>query len=183
MQPAVETKRQAVGPTRSGVRSLAVAFVILVPAWLGPLATAGPRPGDPAPDFALRGLHGGNLRLSGFRGDVVMISFWATWCGPCQQQMRELERISDTYGNAGLVMLGINLDEDRARAESMAARLGVRFPLLFDERKDVSRLYDLGSIPFTFLVDREGVVSAVHEGFQAGQERIYLDAVRSLLGE
>ncbi len=183
MQPAVETTRRAVTPTRQAVRSLVVAVAILVLAPSAPLATAGPRPGDPAPDFALRSFDSGNLRLSGFRGDVVLISFWATWCGPCQQQMRELEHISSTYRSAGLVTLGVNLDEDPARAAAMAARLGVRFPLLFDERKDVSRLYDLDSMPVTFLVDREGVVRAVHEGFQVGQERIYLDAVRSLLGE
>jgi peroxiredoxin len=136
-----------------------------------------------APDFALRSLQDKNIRLSEHLGEVVIINFWSTWCGPCRQQMPELDALYERYQRAGLVLLGINIDEQRDDAIEMAQTLKVRYPVLFDERKAVSRSYQVGSMPYTVLIDREGVVRYVVEGYRPGDVQRYTEQLRELLGE
>jgi peroxiredoxin len=139
--------------------------------------------GQTAPDFALKSSTGENLRLSEYRGDVVMINFWATWCGPCRQEMPLLDELYNRYQRVGFNLLGVNIDDDSSRAMQMAEELGIDFPVLFDARKEVSRLYDVEAMPVTVLVDREGRVRYVHHGYKPGYEEMYLDQIRSLLRE
>ena len=139
--------------------------------------------GQPAPDFALKSSTGDNLRLSEHRGDVVMINFWATWCGPCRQEMPLLDELYTRYERVGFSLLGVNIDDDSRRAMQMIEELGVNFPVLFDSRKEVSKLYEVEAMPVTVLVDREGNVRFVHHGYKPGYEEKYLDQVRSLLRE
>ena len=139
--------------------------------------------GQPAPDFALKSSTGENLRLSEFRGDVVMINFWATWCGPCRQEMPLLDELYTRYERVGFNLLGVNIDDDPRRAMQMVEDLGVSFPVLFDTRKEVSKLYNVEAMPVTILVDREGTVRYVHHGYKPGYEDKYFDQVRSLLRE
>ncbi len=139
--------------------------------------------GKPAPDFALKSSTGENLRLSEYRGDVVMINFWATWCGPCRQEMPLLDQLYTRYERVGFNLLGVNIDDDSNRAMDMIRELGVNFPVLFDARKEVSKLYDVDAMPVTVLIDREGNVRYVHQGYKPGYEEKYLDQVRSLLRE
>ena len=139
--------------------------------------------GRTAPDFALKSSTGENLRLSEYRGDVVMINFWATWCGPCRQEMPLLDELYQLYERVGFSLLGVNIDDDSRRAMQMIDELGVNFPVLFDARKEVSELYEVEAMPVTVLVDREGNVRYVHHGYKPGYEDKYLDQVRSLLRE
>ena len=139
--------------------------------------------GQVAPDFALKSSTGENLRLSEYRGDVVMINFWATWCGPCRQEMPLLDELYTRYERVGFSLLGVNIDDDSRRAMQMIEDLGVSFPVLFDARKEVSELYEVEAMPVTVLVDREGNVRYVHHGYKPGYEDKYLDQVRSLLRE
>lgn len=139
--------------------------------------------GRPAPDFALKSSTGENLRLSEYRGDVVMINFWATWCGPCRQEMPLLDELYSRYERVGFNLLGVNIDDDSNRAMDMIRELGVNFPVLFDARKEVSKMYDVDAMPVTVLVDREGKVRYVHQGYKPGYEQMYLDQVRALLRE
>ncbi len=139
--------------------------------------------GRTAPDFALKSSSGENLRLSEYRGDVVMINFWATWCGPCRQEMPLLDELYSRYQRVGFNLLGVNIDDDSRRAMQMIEELGVNFPVLFDARKEVSKLYEVEAMPVTVLVDREGNVRYVHHGYKPGYEDKYLDQVRSLLRE
>ena len=139
--------------------------------------------GQPAPDFALKSSTGENLRLSEYRGDVVMINFWATWCGPCRQEMPLLDELYSRYQRVGFNLLGVNIDDDSGRAMDMIRELGVSFPVLFDDQKQVSRMYDVDAMPVTVLVDREGNVRFVHQGYKPGYEEKYLDQVRALLRE
>ncbi len=147
------------------------------------LASSGDLAGQSAPDFALKSSTGENLRLSEFRGDVVMVNFWATWCGPCRQEMPLLDELYTRYQRVGFNLLGVNIDDDSRRAMQMVDELGVSFPVLFDARKEVSKLYDVDAMPVTVLVDREGNVRHVHHGYKPGYEENYLDEVRSLLRE
>ena len=139
--------------------------------------------GQSAPDFALKSSTGENIRLSEFRGDVVMINFWATWCGPCRQEMPLLDELYTRYERVGFNLLGVNIDDDSRRAMQMIEELGVNFPVLFDARKEVSKLYEVEAMPVTVLVDRDGNVRYVHHGYKPGYEEKYLDQVRSLLRE
>ena len=134
-----------------------------------------------APDFTLRAMAGPNMRLQEQRGRVVMINFWATWCGPCRQEMPHLNRLYQKYGASGFVLLSVNVDDDTRNAADVAAKLGVTFPVLWDTDKKVSRLYDLATMPSTVLVDRDGKVRYVHRGYLNGYEDTYEKQVRELL--
>jgi peroxiredoxin len=158
---------------------IAVVFSILA---ASSLASSGME-GQPAPDFALKSSTGKNLRLSEYRGDVVMINFWATWCGPCRQEMPLLDELYARYQRVGFNLLGVNIDDDSRRAMKMVDELGVNFPVLFDAGKEVSKLYEVDAMPVTILVDREGTVRYVHHGYKPGYENAYLDQIRSLLRE
>src|SRR5688500_11274528 len=162
---------------RSLIASLALFGALL------PLAAVADIVGQPAPDFALRSMKGPSVRLSEHLGEVVVINFWATWCGPCRQEMPLLDELWGKYQRAGLVMLSVNIDESAAPAIEMAQTLKVSYPVLFDSRKEVSRAYDVGSMPVTVLVDRAGVVRYVSEGFKPGYEKRYSEKLRELLNE
>jgi thiol-disulfide isomerase/thioredoxin len=141
--------------------------------------------GQPAPDFALRSWDGANMRLSEHSGEVVLINFWATWCGPCRQEMPLLDEIYGKYRRAGLVLFSVNLDEQNnlEAAREMAKTLRVSYPVLFDARKEVSRAYQASTMPLTVLIDREGVVRYISEGYKAGYETRYTEKLRELLNE
>ena len=139
--------------------------------------------GQPAPDFALKSSDGSNQRLSEYRGDVVTINFWATWCGPCRQEMPLLDELHSRYNRVGFSLLGVNIDDDSSKAMDMVRELGVTFPVLFDSGKDVSKLYDVDAMPVTVILDREGTVRYVHQGYKPGYEVKYLEQIRALLRE
>src|SRR5450631_318541 len=139
--------------------------------------------GKDAPDFVLKARDGRNLRLSEFRGQVVLVNFWARWAGDSRQEMSALDRINTTYNRAGLVVLGISVDEDLIRAEEFAAAMKVSYPLMFDTGARIGRDYLLEKMPMTILVDRGGVVRYSNVGFKRGDERAYLDHIRELLRE
>jgi peroxiredoxin len=140
-------------------------------------------PPAPAPDFTLRALNGPNLRLAEQRGQVVMVNFWATWCGPCRQEMPHLNRLYDKYRASGFTLLGVNVDDDTYKAAELAAKLAVKFPVLFDTDKRVSRAYDLSAMPATVLIDRDGRVRYQHRGYRSGFEDAYEQQIRELLKE
>ncbi|HSI51381.1 MAG TPA: TlpA disulfide reductase family protein [Ideonella sp.] len=150
---------------------------------LASLAQAAPTPNAPAPDFTLRTTEGRNLRLQEQRGQVVLLNFWATWCAPCREEMPQLGKLYERYQGAGFQLLGVNVDEDPAAAAALAQKLGVKFPVLLDSAKQVSKLYELNSMPSTVLIDRDGKVRFLHRGYRAGFEQTYDQQIRALLKE
>ncbi len=147
------------------------------------LCSAAPEPSKPAPDFTLRTMEGQNLRLQEQRGRVVLVNFWATWCGPCREEMPQLNQLYEKYRASGFVLLGINIDDDAGKAAGVASRLNLKFPVLLDTDKQVSRLYDLGTMPSTVLIDRDGRVRYLHRGYRAGYADTYEQQIRQLLKE
>ena len=139
--------------------------------------------GKEAPDFVLKGRDGKNLRLSEFRGQVVLVNFWARWAGDSRQEMPALDRINNTYQRAGLVVLGVSIDEDLRHAEEFAGSMNVSYPILFDTRAALGKDYSIEKIPMTMLIDRSGVVRYLSSGFKRGDEHTYLDHIRELLRE
>ncbi len=139
--------------------------------------------GKLAPDFSLKSMSGENIRLSEMRGKVVMINFWATWCAPCRKEMPLLNDLYNKHKNSGFVLLGVNIDNTPKNAEKMAKKLGINFPILFDNSKKVSEAYKVSAMPFTIILDRSGKVNQIHKGYLPGYEKKYDAQVSKLLGK
>jgi len=138
---------------------------------------------SPAPDFTLKSRSGENLKLSELRGEVVMVNFWASWCGPCRQEMPLLDHLYKRYSPMGFTILGVNVEENSADAEKVLEEIPVSFPILFDSRNQVSKVYDINAMPSTFLVDRDGKLRYLHKGYQPGYEEEYQRQIRELIRE
>ena len=136
-----------------------------------------------APDFTLESLDGEHVRLEELRGQVVLINFWASWCGPCRQEMPVLDRLHQRYQSTGFTVLGVNVEGEAAPAKSIVDKTAVTFPVLIDAGQSVSKLYDLKAMPSTVVVDRDGKVRFVHRGYKPGDEEKYVEVVKSLILE
>jgi peroxiredoxin len=136
-----------------------------------------------APDFSLPARDGSAVRLSDLRGQVVMLNFWATWCGPCRQEMPLLEQIHAKYEPLGFTLLGVNVEPDSAPAKEWLKGTPVSFPILFDRENAVSAQFGVEAMPSSVLIDREGRVRHVHRGYKPGDESTYADLIRSLVKE
>jgi len=136
-----------------------------------------------APDFTLKSHAGENLRLSEYRGEVVLINFWASWCGPCRQEMPVLSELHDKYRALGFTVLGVNVESDTSKARKLLQDLPVSFPVVFDSDSIVSKQYDVVAMPSTVLVDRDGNMRYLHKGYKPGLEAVYQQQVRDLIRE
>lgn len=139
--------------------------------------------GRAAPDFALRSTAGVNVRLSEYRGDVVVVLFWGSRCGICADQLAALDRMQATYASAGLVTLAVDVDDNQAAALDFLKGRAPAFPQLMDPAKSVARTYSVDSLPMLLLIDRSGAVRHVHRDYHAGAEAGYLGQIKSLLDE
>jgi peroxiredoxin len=138
---------------------------------------------ESAPDFTLPGDNGQTVSLRDLRGQVVMINFWASWCGPCRQEMPLLEQIHQRYEPLGFTLLGVNVEQNSSDAKAFLKDRPVSFPILFDPDNGVSKLYDVVAMPSTVLIDRQGNVRYLHHGFKPGYENDYQDQIRVLVRE
>jgi peroxiredoxin len=138
---------------------------------------------DVAPDFVLKSIDGKNLRLNEYRGQVVLINFWASWCGPCRQEMPLLQQIDKRYRDAGFTVLGVNVEGKEGPAKEVAGKAGVSFPVLVDDGQKVSGMYKLESMPSSVIVDRDGVIRYIHAGYKPGDEAKYIEVVKQLISE
>lgn len=136
-----------------------------------------------APDFTLKSMQGGNLKLSEHRGEVVMINFWASWCAPCREEMPILNDLYLRYRDMGFTLLGVNVEEESSGAKKMMSELKVVFPVLFDTSNEVSKMYKVEAMPSTILVDRDGNMRYLHRGYLPGYEEDYERQVRELMRE
>jgi thiol-disulfide isomerase/thioredoxin len=144
---------------------------------------AGATGDSPAPAFSLPARGGATVDLSQFKGQVVMINFWASWCVPCRQEMPLLETIYKKYKPLGFTLIGVNVEPDRKDAEGFLKQTPVSFPVLFDAKSQVSSLYNVQVMPTTVFIDRKGNVRLVHQSYQPGAENLYLDQIRTLIRE
>jgi len=181
---ALTLQQRTAVPRSSGWRRL-VFVALFVTGSLTALAAAAPYSllGHEAPDFALHAVVGTNVRLSEHLGEVVVLSFWGSSCGPCRTQLDALDKSLKTYQSVGLRVFGIGVDDDPARSLEFAKERSVAFPLLLDPQKDVSRRYQVDNLPMTVLIDRSGVVRHVHRDYSAKGDALYLQELRALLNE
>lgn len=161
------------------MRALVFSFLLGV-ALVGGAGAAAP---VPAPDFTLATPEGRNVRLGEQRGQVVLLNFWASWCGPCRQEAPRLGPLAERYRQAGFVVLGVNIDDDPRKAAQTAARWGLTVPVLLDADKAVSRLYAVDSMPSSVLIDRDGRIRRRYRGYREGAEQAYEQDIRELLKE
>jgi thiol-disulfide isomerase/thioredoxin len=138
---------------------------------------------SPAPGFTLASRAGGEMSLAGLRGQVVMINFWASWCGPCRQEFPALDEMYRKYKPMGFAMLGINVESEQSDAERFLGIRPVSFPILFDPDNHVSHSYGVSAMPTTVLVDRKGNIRWLHRAYKPGDEAEYIAQIRAMLRE
>ncbi len=138
---------------------------------------------EPAPNFTLKSLSGKNMKLSEMAGNVVLINFWASWCGPCREEMPLLNALHKKYQPLGFTVLGVNVEEQSKNAKGFLSNTPVDFPILLDNQNQVSRLYDVVAMPTTVLVDRDGNMRYLHKGYKPGDEDKYVKMVKKLIRE
>ena len=137
----------------------------------------------PAPNFTLKSLAGKNIKLSELTGNVVLVNFWASWCGPCRQEMPLLNAIHNKYKPLGFTVLGVNVEERVDNARSFIHERPVDFPILLDSNNQISQLYNVLAMPTTVVIDRDGNIRFIHQGYQAGDEAKYHTMVKKLVRE
>jgi peroxiredoxin len=142
-------------------------------------------PAAPAPAFSLPARSGKAVALAELKGQVVMLNFWASWCGPCRKELPLLESMYKRYSKQGFTLLGVNVEAETADAEAALNKLAVplTFPILWDKESKVSQLYNVSAMPSSVFIDRKGNVRYVHRGFKEGDENEYLNQIRALLKE
>lgn len=136
-----------------------------------------------APDFVLKNSAGENIRLAEQRGKVVMLNFWASWCGPCRKEMPLLDELYQRYQDAGFVLYGVNVERSTSDAEKLLADLNTNFPILWDGDSKVSKLYGVNAMPTTIMIDKDGKVRYRNRGYKAGDEEKYRSQIKELIRE
>lgn len=148
-------------------------------------AQAALQPGEPAPAVSLPSLAPGGevISLAALRGKVVYLDFWASWCGPCRISFPQLEQLRQELGPQGFEVLAINLDEHQADADKFLAEVPVSYLLARDTSGDSPRAYQILGMPTGFLIDREGNVRLVHNGYRKSDGAALRDHILEVLGE
>jgi thiol-disulfide isomerase/thioredoxin len=155
--------------------TLVASSAALIPAWSEPTG--------PAPNFTLTDRSGNFVSLEDLRGQVIMINFWASWCGPCREEMPLLEQIHQRYEALGFTLLGVNVEENPDDGKAFLRERPVSFPVLYDPQNGISKLYDVIAMPSTVIIDRQGNVRYLHHGYKPGYENDYQDQIRALARE
>ncbi len=130
------------------------------------IKTESPVIGYPAPDFQLQDINGYHYKLSDFRGKVIIVNFWASWCTPCKVEMPAFQSAADEYRMDDVVILGINVTNQDSIKNVMTflQEKGITFPILLDQSGSTSSLYQVFSMPTTFFIDPEGIIRNVMIG-------------------
>jgi thiol-disulfide isomerase/thioredoxin len=131
-------------------------------------ALAGPSPG---------------LDLSAYRGKVVYLDFWASWCAPCQASFPWMADLQSDFGSRGLVVIAVNVDHDHAAADRFLSNHAANFKIVFDPNGSLAAKYKVSGMPMTFLIGRDGRVRTNHSGFFEKKEEAYASQIAQLLSE
>lgn len=137
--------------------------------------------GSPAQSFRAESLSGAPASLQSFRGKIVVLNLWASWCPPCRAEMPDLQRLYRTYKNRNVVVLGVNQGESAQRAGDFARSLQIDFPILLDQSQQYGRVYAALGLPSTFVIDPAGTVASGFDGALTFDQMTA--AIRPLLGK
>ena len=138
-----------------------------------------------APEFYGKTADSTKISLSDFRGKVVLLDFWASWCAPCRKEMPFLVDLFQKNREKGLMIIGINIDQDPKNRDKFLSALAVKpeFPIVADPTSKICPLYNLEGMPFTVLIDRKGLIRFLHVGFKEEAKTEFLKEVETLLQE
>lgn len=145
--------------------------------------------GDFAPDFTLKMINTDKnkkqqtISLSNYKGKVVYLDFWASWCGPCRKAFPLIDKLQKQYKNDGFVVLAINEDSDEKSAKLFLLENKVSFTAAFDKGGNAASLYQLRGMPSSFLIDKKGVVKAAYVGFNEHKMKAIKAQVHALVNE
>lgn len=139
--------------------------------------------GATPPPIDLPDLDGSPVELEELAGKVVLIDFWASWCGPCKKEMPMLQALHERHATRGLVVIGINIDRNEKKLESFLKHTPVTFRIVHDRRAEIASRYELSTMPSTFFVGRNGKLRHVHEGFREDHAELIERRIQTLLDE
>ena len=133
-----------------------------------PLFALAVEAGKPAPDFSLPGKDGA-IKLSDFKGKVVYLDFWASWCGPCKKSFPWMNEMQSKYGSKGLQIIAVNVDQKREDADKFLAATPAQFTVAFHASGSTPKSYEVKGMPSSMLIDAAGNVTYIHAGFKEEQ--------------
>ncbi len=134
-----------------------------------------------APDFSLKTIDNTTVKLSDYRGKVVFLNFWATWCPPCRMELPSMEKLYENLKTQPFVILAVNVDEsDPANVKNFVNSMNLTFPVLVDDGS-VSKLYNVNAIPTTFIIRKDGTIDAIVNGARPWDDPSYIDAFDKLI--
>ncbi len=158
--------------------------LLLAGLFVGAPASAQQSTGTLATDFTLRDIENRAVSLADYRGSVVLMNFWATWCGPCMQEMPHLQTMYDDLKDQGFVVLSVSTDDarDASKVKPLVKAKRLTFPVVLDKETTVVSQYNPAkTLPYTVLIDRQGKVAKVHQGYNPGDEEAMRAEVEALL--
>jgi peroxiredoxin len=142
-------------------------------------ARVGANPGNMAPDFALKDASGRTVKLSDFKGKVVVLDFWATWCPPCRQEIPGFVALHSQYKDQGVEVVGVTFDDGWEPVKPFVQNYGINYTVVMGDQDVAKRFGNINGIPTTFVIDRDGVIRKKHVGY--GPPELFTEAVESVL--
>jgi thiol-disulfide isomerase/thioredoxin len=139
-------------------------------------------PGQAAPTFQAKALDGkSTLSLDSYKGQVIYLDFWASWCGPCAAALPAIDQLQKEFADKGFQVLAVNVDQDVKDARRFLSRRPVGYPSVADPTGSIPTSFDVETMPTSFLIDRNGVVQYVHKGFRSGDEEELRNHIQALV--
>ena len=124
-----------------------------------------------------------NLNLASYRGKVVYLDFWASWCAPCRQSFPWMNQLQQAYGPKGFVVIAVNVDRERGLADDFLRQTQPNFKIIYDANGEIATAYNFKDMPTSILIDRDGKVRFVHQGFFPEKEDLYASHINTLIIE
>ncbi len=167
---------------------LATAAVLLAlatsaPSQAGDLIPAPSAKPAPQTSVSLPDVKGGNATLASFKGQVVLLDFWASWCGPCRESFPWMNDLQQRYGAQGLRVVGVNLDQEPEEALDFLQQVPAQFTVLLDTSAQLPDAFGVMGMPSSYLIDRNGKIRAQHVGFHHDRAAAYEQTIKTLLAE
>lgn len=165
----------------SGILASGLGSALLGIALIAPLSGSATDKGQPAPAFELPNLKQETIKLSAYKGKVVYLDFWASWCGPCRKTFPWMNEMQKKYSKSGFEVVAINVDQKKELADGFLAKSPAEFTVLLDSQGAVPKKFEIQGMPSSFIIDRNGIVQLAHKGFKEGQAEELESEIRKLI--